>query len=316
VDLNPDARVTGIVGDVRSFGTGIAYRADVIVGALDNREARLYCNRLAARTGRHWVDGAIEALSGLARVFEPPDVCYECTMTEADWEHLAHRQSCRLLSKADLVEGKVPTTASTASLVAAIETQEVVKLLHRDRPGVSPLRGVIVFDGANNDAYPLTYPTDLNCLAHHFYADPVVVAVDGSMTATRLAEAVWPDASDDPSSSLVVELGDNHVIGWTCLKCGDVAPEHRPAALIAVGEGDCPKCGEPRQPEFVTSIEVPGHRAETPFGDLGIRIDEVLTIRSGVTEERFGWLAELDNRLPDTWGVPRPVRMDEETLNA
>ena len=64
-ELNPEPHVTGIVGDVRSLGTGVAARADVIVGALDNREARLYCNRLAARTGRHWVDGAIEALTGV-----------------------------------------------------------------------------------------------------------------------------------------------------------------------------------------------------------------------------------------------------------
>src|SRR5664280_1988475 len=173
-ELNPSVRIDGLVADIRSFGTGLAMRADVLVGALDNREARLYCNRLAARTGSAWVDGAIEALTGVARVFTPPDSCYECTLSDTDWEILAHRQSCRLLSRDDLLEGKVPTTATTSSIVAGVQAQEVVKLLHRGREGVRPLASGMYFDGANNDAYPLAYSTDPQCMAHHRF-DPMTV---------------------------------------------------------------------------------------------------------------------------------------------
>jgi adenylyltransferase/sulfurtransferase len=297
--VDPDIAVHGIVADIRSFGTGVALRADVIIGALDNREARLYCNRLAARVGRSWVDGAIEALSGVARVFAPPDTCYECTLTDADWENLAHRQSCRLLSRDDLIAGKVPTTASTSSIIAGVEVQEAVKLLHRDRDGVRPLQGAIVFDGANNDAYPLAYPVNPDCLAHHHFEDPVVLSSseEGTVTAAWLAQLVWPDGSED---QIVVDLGDDHVIGWSCPGCGSSEPVGRPASLISWGESVCPQCGEYRLPDSITSVPVSGPLAETPLADLGVRADEILSLRSGLVE-RFVWIRQADARLPKGW---------------
>jgi adenylyltransferase/sulfurtransferase len=301
-ELNPDATIEGIVADVRTFGTGLFLRADVVVGALDNREARLYCNRLAARVGRSWVDGAIEALSGVARVFSPPESCYECTLSEADWEVLAHRQSCRLLSRDQMESGKVPTTATTSSIVGGIEAQEVVKLLHGQSRGVRPLTGAIVFDGANNDAYPLSYGLNEDCLAHNRFEPVSVVDLPpdelASLTASGLARLAWPAAGDtDP---LVVELADDHVIAWRCTTCETTLPEQRPAALITWGDATCATCGEPRLPEFVTSIDVPGTQADRTLAELGVRTDEILSVRLRV-EERFLWLAAIDERLPNAW---------------
>ena len=45
--------------------------ADVILGGLDNREARVAINLATARAGKVWIDGAIERLDGVARVFDP-----------------------------------------------------------------------------------------------------------------------------------------------------------------------------------------------------------------------------------------------------
>jgi adenylyltransferase/sulfurtransferase len=301
-ELNPDVTIEGVVADIRSFGTGLFLRADVVVGALDNREARLYCNRLAARAGRSWVDGAIEALSGVARVFSPPDSCFECTLSEADWQVLAHRQSCRLLSLEEMEDGKVPTTATTSSIVGGIEAQEVMKLLHNRGGGVHPLAGAIVFDGANNDAYPLSYGSREDCLAHHRF-DPVSV-VDlppdelAALTAADLSRIAWPEVgSEEP---LVIELADDNVIGWRCTTCETTTPEHRPVSLISWGDAACAVCGEPRLPEFVTSIDVPGPHADRTLIELGIRIDEILSVRRGV-EERYFWLAAFDERLPSAW---------------
>ena len=291
--LNPNCKIHGIDADVRAFGTGVALRADVMVGALDSREARLFVNRLAWRAGRPWVDGAIEALNGAARVFTPPDSCYECTLTETDFEILAHRQSCRLLSRDDLLEGKVPTTATTSSIVAGIQAQEVIKLLHRDVEGVRPLDGGMVFDGANNDAYPLRYPFDDDCLAHHIFADPIVwEAPDGATFGDVVAAAGWDDA--------VVELGDDHITRWTCPKCETVTPAGAPVALVRFGDGECPKCETTRQPEAVSSIGVPGNDADVSLADLGVRADEILAVRRGV-DYRYVWVQSLAPELPEEW---------------
>jgi adenylyltransferase/sulfurtransferase len=321
--LNPDVTISGVPLDVRSLGSGIALRADVMVGALDNREARLYLNRLAARAGRAWVDGAIEALSGVARVFRPPDVCYECTLTEADWLTLAHRQSCRLLTKQDMQLGKVPTTATTSSIVAGIESQEVVKLIHEDRPGVLPLRGGIVFDGANNDAYPLTYPIDPNCMAHHRYVDPVAISLDSAtfeeVTFSAIAQRAWPELSDLSAAHVTIDLGDDQVVGWKCTNCGNKAPESRPASLVAWGDGLCPECGEARQPEVVTSVQIPGPYSDATALSFGIRSDEILSISSG-SDERFVWLQLCDTRLPSSWSgqavaLPSDRKYESEVIS-
>ncbi len=56
---------------------------DVVIGCLDNREARLAVNRFCYWVNKPWVDGAIQELLGLVRVFVPGQgACYECTLTE------------------------------------------------------------------------------------------------------------------------------------------------------------------------------------------------------------------------------------------
>lgn len=70
------------VNVVTDLGIGAFFWADVILGGLDNREARLAINQNSFRSGKTWIDGAIEGLNGIAKVFSPGGPCYECTMSE------------------------------------------------------------------------------------------------------------------------------------------------------------------------------------------------------------------------------------------
>src|SRR6185369_8827198 len=100
----------------------------VIIGAVDNREARVFINSCSARVGKKWVDGAIEALSGVVRVFSPADgPCYECTMNSTDRKLLAERRSCALLARDLALQGRVPTSAVAASIIGAMQVQEAIK---------------------------------------------------------------------------------------------------------------------------------------------------------------------------------------------
>lgn len=293
-ELNADVSVTGIHADLRRLGSGIARRADVMVGALDNREARLHLNRLAAQAGRPWVDGAIEALQGVARVFHPPESCYECTLSEADFEALAHRQSCRLLSPDDLIDGKVPTCVPTASIVAGIQAQETVKLLHRDRDSVIPLPGAVVFDGANNDAYPLQYPTNPDCLAHHCYTDPVVV--DATTTPLTIADIVA--AVGFPEGT--VELPGDLITTWTCPTCETIDPARIAVSFATQDDARCRGCGEPRQPAATSTVAAGDELWNEPLAAAGLVGDDVLAVRSG-DEYRYVWPTAPHPDLPEDW---------------
>jgi molybdopterin/thiamine biosynthesis adenylyltransferase/DNA-binding transcriptional regulator YhcF (GntR family) len=73
-EINPHIHVQYFHGDVTAaLGLGIFRRMDVIIGCLDNREARLAVNRFAYWINKPWVDGAIQEFLGLARVFVPGD---------------------------------------------------------------------------------------------------------------------------------------------------------------------------------------------------------------------------------------------------
>ena len=95
--LPPDATVHPVVANVvHGCGLGLFEWSNVIVAGLDNREARLWINRSAWKVNRPWIDGAIEGINGVVRVFLPGVApCYECTLGEVDWA---------LLREADVVQ--------------------------------------------------------------------------------------------------------------------------------------------------------------------------------------------------------------------
>ena len=113
------------------LGLGLVDSADVVICCVDNREARLWINRLCWKVGTPWIDGGIQEINGVAKVFVPPHgSCYECAMTENDYRLIQLRYSCPLLRREDLQQGKVPTAPTIASIVGGLQVQEALKLLH------------------------------------------------------------------------------------------------------------------------------------------------------------------------------------------
>src|SRR6185295_7653431 len=145
-------------------GLGLFRWADVVIGALDNREARVFVNSSCARVGRPWIDGGIDVFQGIARGFSPPrTACYECTMSRVDWQLIEQRRSCALLARRAAAHRGTPTTATVASIVGAVQVQEVIKLLH----GLDALLGRgWVFDGAGWSSYVVSYRIHPDCPWH------------------------------------------------------------------------------------------------------------------------------------------------------
>src|SRR5215467_1082714 len=140
-------------------------RADVVLAGLDNREARLWINRACWRLNKPWIDGAIEGINGVARVFLPgAPPCYECTLGETDWAILNKRMSCNLLALENEPAGKVATTPTISSIIGGLQVQEAVKLLH----GLPVLAGKgFVFEGLNHSSYRVEYTENPDCMSHH-----------------------------------------------------------------------------------------------------------------------------------------------------
>ncbi len=166
--IYPSASVVGLRANVmHQLGLGVFDWADIVLGGLDNREARLFLNRSAWKMGKAWIDGAIEGINGVVRVFESgKPACYECTLGEVDWAILERRMSCNLLTRADLEQGKVATTPTTSAVIAGIQVQEALKLLH-SLPSLSG-KGY-VFEGLHHTSYLTEYTPDPDCLSHYVF---------------------------------------------------------------------------------------------------------------------------------------------------
>ncbi len=294
--INPDVAIQPIHANVvYDVGTGVFADMDLIFGALDNREARVAINSFAWRVGKPWIDGAIEVLQGVARVFVPPDgPCYECTMSELDYKLLEVRRSCALLSREDVALGKVPTTPTIASVIAGIQVQEGVKLLHSDRDlPVLAGRGY-VFEGLYHQSYVVEYQRREGCQAHYTY--PNIEPLDRGVADTT-GRDLLALAREEMGEDAVVELEREVLVGLRCTQCGTY--EVRPGSLggITEEEARCPACELVRDPEMTHAFYGGEDYLDRPLLELGVPPYDVVTFRSGTEMRHFLLAADRDLAL-------------------
>ncbi len=281
-ELNPEAHVIPLVGDVRlRAGLGVFAECDVVLGGLDNREARLFVNQACWKTSTPWIDGAMEGLFGLVRVFDPPDTaCYECTLGEKDFEILASRRTCALLSRDEMLAGKVPTTATTSSVVAGMQVQEAIKLLHRDELGDPALAGAgYQFVGLTHDSYVVRYARRDDCMSHDTYDLQDVKVVE----ADPIFDELLALAREKLGADAILELEHEVVLSATCSACGSGAAIKRPVYGLRAGHGICPTCGNQWQLQFAHSID------ESQSDLLGLRPSDLCLPPADIIVARAGF---------------------------
>lgn len=134
--LNPDVEVNTVFGDIAfDLGLGLWKECDVVISCVDSRWARYCINRNCMRTLTPWVDGGITALEGTARVFAHGRNCYACNLGPSGLEELRRRMPCPGMVRREERAGRAATSVLSASLIAAVQVQEALKLLHEDKPG-------------------------------------------------------------------------------------------------------------------------------------------------------------------------------------
>lgn len=279
-EIYPGMRIRPLTLNImHDLGQGVYRWADVVLGGLDNREARVAINRGAARAGKIWIDGAIERLQGVARVFDPAcGPCYECTMNETDWKMLQARRSCALLTRDQMEEGKVPTVSTTSSVVAGIQCQEAVKLLH----GLDVIDGRgFVFEGMTHGSYVVAYTRKGDCPAHD--ADEPVAALDGSVTTARAGDLL-ERVRRDLGPHAVIETGRDLLASLYCPKCREEQPLTASLGKVTERQGACPRCGGQRTPNVYHTIDGSEAFLDRPLAALGVPPWDVLGGRCGMNQ--------------------------------
>jgi len=287
--ISPDAVVQPIVANVlRDCGLGLFNWCDIVLAGLDNREARLWLNRSSWKVNRPWIDGAIEGINGVARVFLPgAPPCYECTLGEVDWAILDRRMSCNLLAHEEVTEGKVPTTPTISSIIAGIQVQEAVKLLH----GLPTLSGSgFVFEGLQHSSYRVEYTVNPDCMSH--YTLPTITSLSqrsGDLTLNEL----WQRAcSDLASSEVTIEFSRDILHKLVCPHCAAEEILFAPVGSVSYEAGRCPADGHMRVVHTLHGYEGRESFGARKLSELGLPPFDIFTARTASRE--IGYLLAGD----------------------
>lgn len=278
-EMNPDLKIQAVAGNVLlDVGLGVFKEMDLVFGCLDNREARLWTNRCCWKVGIPWVDAGIQEISGVVKVFMPPDsACYECGMTETDYKLINLKYSCPLLKREDIQAGKVPTAPTISSIMAGLQVQEGLKILHGHdvQTGVAHL-----FSGETNLFYTTRYTVRPECLSHDFYPDEIeALEVGADATLGQLWEATGLASRADDEVTL-------HLDRDLVTRLYDPTSGYERKVMAAMGrlslaDAKHPDNDEVLQVDSTNRIPKGAGFEERSLADLGIPPYEILKISAG-----------------------------------
>lgn len=273
--MNPDVKLSAFVAPVQRLGIGTLANYDLVIGALDNREARAWVSQAVRKIGGYWIDGAIEGLRGLARMFGPQGPCYACTLSEADWAQMSHRKSCALLAPEEIQDGKTPTNATTAAIVAAVEVQEAIKYLVGAIDRLSLVGKCWTFTGDSMESYTVGYREDEWCQDHDTY--------EGISDSDALSPVELLSADE---TCLAIDFEEDIITLDGCPNCHGPSIT-RARSSLAEGAGRCSTCGTELAAELATSFLPSDERMKLSFQELGIGLLDIVTLRQSESRTHF-----------------------------
>ena len=292
-EINPDVRVQYLHGDVTTdLGLGVFRRMDVIVGCLDNREARLGVNRFSHWVNKPWVDGAIQELLGLVRVFVPGQgACFECTLTEQARRDLALRYSCPLLARQNVLMGKVPTTPTIASIIGAMQSQEALKLIH----AMDVEAGKVThFNGLTNHMHTTAYSPDELCESHWVYGEITELPLRAETSRMQdLLDIVRADLGSDA----VIELDQELVLSLNCTVCNRLEKVLQPMSAVSFEAAHCPTCGEMREVEMSHLVSGEEDYLHHSLRSLGVPPLHIVRANNGEEYRFYELTGDVDEAL-------------------
>jgi hypothetical protein len=150
------------------------------------------------RAGKIWIEGGIGDLEGQVTAYQLGKNCYECRVAEeevADDTGNSHenRTSCPQIAQGNAERGRVATTPVSASIIGAIQAQEVMKIIHSEEveAGIfDTLIGIMFnYQGKNSQSgtFEFSYYNN-DCISHEFWGN--IVEIPTLSADTKIGEAI------------------------------------------------------------------------------------------------------------------------------
>lgn len=214
--MNTDVKTEYFTSPIQELGDAFLLQFDLILAGLDNREARVWLGAAAKRTGKVWIDAAIEGLMGKVQTFVPDGPCYACTMGDKDWEALTKRLSCKLLGVEEMEGGHAPTNATTSSIIAGIQTQEAIKYLVGKSDFYALENKVWRMLGEQMATFTSVVEISDDCPFHYDFTE-----LSGTAALPKTMNEIW-SIFDQPENA-VLSFYDDFITIDQCPGCSDAS---------------------------------------------------------------------------------------------
>ncbi len=264
--VEKSARIGYISGNiVNEVGDGLYANFDVIIGCTDNLEARLAISRGCWLSGTPWVDVSISGYNGNVVIYKPFDTfCFMCTMSDDDYKDVRKRYSCDHRKLRSYADRKIPTIQTLSSIIAGIQVQEALRLIHQD---YSMAGKRIRFNGSLNILdTSISVPVhghelpEKNHENHHgTYVGQKIEKMDLSAANTKLFEFLSKTGLVGKNFELKLPMRrhQDFVLYSECNNCGHKVDILQPIfKIFADQHNQCSVCGiqQPNNPESEDSL--------------------------------------------------------------
>jgi adenylyltransferase/sulfurtransferase len=281
--LNPDTKVTYTHGNLEyDLGWGEYKEADVVLGCLDSIDARLSLNRICQMVGVPWINGGIGVTEGEVSYFDPNEgACFQCTMTDSMWEQRNQRYSCGWL-RSLIPEQKVPTTATIASVVAALMVNQAFLILHGDKKsGLCPSERLFVC----LKPYSLNVacvPRNPDCYAHdHIDQIAPLGKAPQEITVSEILQFVGP------LEGSYLEIMFEIAVKLVCPSCKTEEFLLLPTKSLDVTILPCKKCGSERKLFSTGFIEGESELAKRRLSEISVPRKHIVAAHSSGNRKYF-----------------------------
>ena len=164
LSISPDARPVPMRQRIEDLPEGAFKDYDLVLGCLDNIQARIHTNSHSYRAGKVYIDGGMEGFLGKVMVARPPvGACVQCGMNRSHSKVAELRFSC---TGKDVVfhEPRLAAEITTTSVISAIMVREALKVVS-SRPDML-IANAFYYDGQRNQSEELEIPLNPNCPVH------------------------------------------------------------------------------------------------------------------------------------------------------
>lgn len=256
--LTPGLRAEARVGRVEAaVGLGELARADLVLGCLDSRAARIALADRRGAVGAPLLDGATGLWAGEVRpTLEPDAPCYGCTLSPEDRGSTDAPWTCGDLSAADPAAAAAPLSALVGDVLALLAVQHLM-----GSPVPPELR---VLDARAGELRRVAWSRSPSCPFHHRLPPARPSALDARATVAELLAELGADERALAPRPIQRQR--------RCRSCG-----YREERWGLPQSGTCPRCGGALRPLSTEALDQAP--PELALCDLGVPPGEILVLR-------------------------------------